>query len=262
MNCTFKLLSLCLATAMAALAAGCSTGDDPADSTGTGGMSGTGGNAATGAQVLYGFDTDGEGFKLSDFKETEPYVNLGAPGASDPAPTLTWPSKNFDSAVTTSGSIKVEAKYSFWTQSVSVQVAGPINNQGEPVDLSASRVKAQLFVEKGLSPYTGMDGTGGVVFYIKSAGYVWGQAEWRNVEQNGVWATLTFNTENPYKDGDNGTKEGWDPKNPFEIGFQVSAGGGGGHCTDITMKGTDACPEWAAPLDTVFYIDNITVQKN
>lgn len=269
MDSAFKFLSFGASVVVYSLLAGCSEGTESAA---TGGGSSVGGGSATGgantgtggtaavATKLYTFDENQQGFALNESPSMDPlYVNLAAPGdvtVPGPTPTLLWGSKDYDAASPTPGSIQIKATFSHWNQSVSAEVSGPIDLTGAPLDLTDSTLTAQIWVDAGgLSPE--VSAPGGAVFFIKSgSAYVWGQAPWTNLIAPGMWTNVRFNTSN----ADMGTADGWDPSNPFQLGFQISSGGGGTLCPDITDP--VACPAWAAPLPTTIYIDNVTVRKN
>ncbi|MGC4095009.1 MAG: hypothetical protein QM756_45245 [Polyangiaceae bacterium] len=265
MNSTFKLLGFGTSIVLSTLIAGCSTGSDD----GTGGTSGTSGGAsgtsggaankggssttsggAAGVTKLYTFDAEGDplGFELNKTASTDPmYTNLGS---GTPLPIVAWTGTNdFDPAATTKGCLLVKATFTGWNQSVTAEAKGPYDKVGNPIDLTAKTLRAQVYLEKGLSPFTASDAPGGVVFFIKSGtNYAWGQAPWTNLTTYGSWTVVKFNTENP----DPGSTAGWDPSNPVQIGFQISSGGGNTH----------TAAEFGDPLETVVCIDNITVQDN
>jgi hypothetical protein len=286
MNSTFKLLGLGASITVGALLVGCGTGDDNGDSTGgtssTGGSSstsggststgGTGGASGSGVTKLFMFNTDHEGFSINASKsDNVQYVNLANP-ATTPPPSLGFAATKDYGNDPNSGSIKIDAPFSFWNQSVTAEVAAPQDKSGAPIDFSHKIVKAEIFVEKGLSPFT-MDSTsaapGGVVFFMKSGTtFAWGQAAWKNVESYGSWIQIKFNTDSL----DAGSKPDFDPSNVSVIGFQFSSGGGGTHCPDSNANDpnsaafmgapTATCPAWPATLDTVIYVDSITVESN
>ena len=258
MNSTFKLLSFGACVALASLVAGCSTGSDDSDANGGAGGAGTGtggktNGGASGQTELYGFNADTQDFTLNTTASGDPmYVNLAASGASATPPTIGWTgTKDFDSAAVApnKGCLLLTATFTGWNQSVTAEVAGPADSKGNFLDLSGKTLRAQVLLDKGLSPFTTGDAPGGVVFFIKSGtNYTWGQAPWANLQNYGSWTSVKFNTDNP----DSGSKEGWDPSNPVQFGFQISSGGGNTH----------TAAEFGEPLETSVCIDHITVQDN
>ncbi|MFZ5893942.1 MAG: hypothetical protein ACOY0T_22965 [Myxococcota bacterium] len=263
MNTTFKLLGFGASIVLGSLLAGCGTGSDDNDAKGGasstgggGGASNTGGGggvtsmggAASTTTKLFTFDEDAQDFKLNTTPSDNPmYTNLGS---LTPAPTVAWTeSKDSDPAATTKGCLYIAATFTGWNQSVTVEVSGPVDKNGNPIDLRKKTLRAQVLLEKGLSPFTMGDAPGGVVFFVKSGStYTWGQAPWANLQTYGSWTPVRFNTENP----DTGTVTGWDPSNPVQMGFQISSGGGNTHTAE----------EFGPPLETTVCIDSITVQDN
>jgi hypothetical protein len=266
MDSSFKFLSFGACVVGSLLLAGCGTGSDGGEmsSAGTGGSSaGTGGSSSTtggtsaggGAAALtklYSFDIDTESFELNKTPSTDPmYTNLADPAVSGNMPPMAaWTgSRDFDPGATNKGCLMLTATFTGWNQSISVEVAGPVDKNGMPIDLSKKTLRAQVYLDKGLSPFTTTDAPGGVVFFIKSGTtYAWGQAPWTNLDGYGSWKSVKFNTDNP----DPGSSADFDPSNPVQLGFQISSGGGNMH----------TAAEFGAPLDTVVCLDNLTVQDN
>jgi hypothetical protein len=263
MTMSFKILGLGACALLGSLLAGCGTGDDNNNNATGGGGNATGGsgNATGGAgggamtvRKLYTFDDEGDpqGFSINTFATAAPYVNLGA---LTPPPTVSWGSKDFDAAATNKGCLVVEAKFTGWNQSVTVEVNGPLDMLdmlGGPMDLSNSTLRMQLWLESGLFPEAITDAPGGAVFFVKSGkDYTWGSAPWDNLENKvrKTWHLVKFNTAAPSADTDT-TK--WDPSNPAQLGVQISSGGGNAHTAE----------EFGPELTTTIYIDQITVQKN
>ncbi len=262
----FRILGLGAGVVVASLAVACSSGSGNANENegtggangggtggaGNGGESGTGGSTANAnctPKVLYNFNNDLQGFIFSNVVGTAPYVNLVAPGdagVSGNPPQLSWASKDYDGAATTPGSMMIEATFSNWNQQVSVEVNGPADANNNPIDLTGKTLHAKVMLVKGLSPT--QSAPGGVVFYIKTgSSYDWGQAAWQNLMSPGSWIDVAFDTSNP----DPGSSANFDPKKPIQMGFQISSGGGG-----------TAGPFGSTPLDTLVYIDQITMVPN
>lgn len=284
MNHTLTHLGLGGGLLLCSLSAGCGTGSDSnaaatggasnlssssvAGTTSSSSASNTAGGADSGSGVavsaatkLFTFDTGVGDFKLNSTQSGDPkYINLENPGDSavpTPVPSLGFAATKDYGNDPASGSLMITATYGFWNQSVSAEVAVPAEaTTGAAPDLSNKILKAQVWVESGLSPDTTTDAPGGVVFYIKTGNWVWGQAPWANIQQYRQWIPVKFDTTAP----DPGTKDGWDPANPVQIGLQISSGGGGSHCANNDLTNETTCPKWDAPLPTVIYIDNITVQ--
>lgn len=281
MNSTFKFLGFVVSVTVGSLLAGCGTGSDD-NNNNTGGASNAGGNNSTagssntagngaggagGVTKLFMFNTDHQGFSLESSASGNPqYRNLVTP-PSDPPPTLAFAATKDYGSDTNSGSLKIDATYSFWNQSVAVQVDAPVDKTGAPIDFTGKTLKAEIWVEGGLSPET--DAPGGVVFFMKSgAAYDWGQAAWKNIEVYKNWVQVKFNADAL----DSGSSANFSPADVRNIGFQFSSGGGGTHCPDTNssdpnnaaFKGepTATCPAWAAPLPTTIYVDSITVEPN
>lgn len=279
---TFKSLSFIASAAVCSLIAGCGTGSDDNGNTGgasgttggngpTAGSSSTGGNGAggvgNGVTKLFSFNTDHEGFMLeTSASGNVQYRNLAKP-AADPAPMVGFASTKDYGNDPSSGSLLVTATYSFWNQSVSAEVTAPVDKTGAPIDFTGKTVKAEIWVDGGLSP--AVDAPGGVVFYMKSGqNYDWGQAPWKNIEVYKNWIQVKFNADAL----DPGSKETFSPADVRTIGFQISSGGGGTNCPDTDTSNaankdfvgdpTDTCPAWLEPLPTTVYIDSITVENN
>jgi hypothetical protein len=267
MDSSHKLSSFGVGLALSALLVGCGTGNDDPEMNSGGGSPATGGspssagsantaagtaNAGTANAVtnLFTFDIDAEQFTLNTTPSTDPmYPNLADPAVSGSmTPTLGWTgSRDFDPGAVNKGCLMLTATFTAWNQSLSAEVAGPVDKDGVPLDLTDKVLRAQIYLEKGLSPFTDTDAPGGVVFFIKSGTtYAWGQAPWTNLQKYGSWVSVKFNTSNP----DPGSSADWDPSNPVQLGFQISAGGGNKHTAE----------EFGEPLETSVCIDNVTVQ--
>src|SRR5664279_4959709 len=248
---TFEFLGLGASIAVFSLFSACSSGSGTAASAGgtgstgetggaggdVGGSSGVGGNTSTGKSetggggstaykvtTLYNFNTELQNFKFGTSLETAPYVNLVNPGdasVSSTPPTLAWASKDYDGAAATPGSMMIEATYTNWSQKVYVEVSGPSDALNNPINLKHMTLHAKVLLVKGLSP--SMSAPGGIVFYIKSMGYVWGQATWKNLDSLNTWIDLRFDTDAP----DPGSSLSWDAATPIYLGFYISSGGGG-----------------------------------
>lgn len=265
MTTSFKILGFAVCTLLGSLLAGCGTGDDNNAATGGssgngsgGGSNATGGTGGSGSTItkLYTFDTEGDplGFTYNTFKTDAPYINLGA---VMPPPTVSWGSKDFDAAAPKPGCLVVEANFTGWNQSVSVEVNGPIDAMGGPLDLSNSTLRMQIWLDSGLFPEAITDAPGGAVFYVKTGkDFHWGSAPWDNMENKvrKTWHLVKFNTAAPSDDTitDPADPKYWDPTNPVQLGVQLSSGGGNMHTAE----------EFGPPLATKIYIDQITVEKN
>ena len=260
MTTSFKILGFGVCALLGSLLAGCGTGDDNNNAAtggsgnatgGSGNVTGGAGGGASTVKKLYTFDVEGDplGFTYNTFATAAPYINLGA---LTPPPTVSWGSKDFDAAAPNPGCLVVEANFTGWNQSVSVEVNGPIDAMGAPVDLSNSTLRMQIWLDSGLFPEAITDAPGGAVFYVKSGKeFQWGSAPWDNMENKvrKTWHLVKFNTAAPSMDTDT-TK--WDPSNPVQLGVQISSGGGNMHTAE----------EFGPPLATKIYIDQITVQPN
>lgn len=267
----FRFLGLGAGLAIAAWAVACSSGSGNANESDAGNTAGTGGSTGTGTEtggstngggssaggststnnckptVLYDFSNQTlQGFIFSNVVGTAPYVNLVAPGdagVSSNTPQLQWASKDFDGASATPGSMMIQATYTNWNQSVSVEVNGPSDANNNPIDLTGKTLHAKVQLVKGLSPNP--SAPGGVVFYIKTgSAYDWGQAPWTNLNSPGTWIDVAFDTSAPAS----GSSANFNPKLPIQMGFQISSGGGG------TVGAFGSVPQ-----DTVVYIDQITM---
>jgi hypothetical protein len=257
MSIIFKFLCFSVCLAAGASIAGCSSGDND-DEKATGGTGGIpGGNAGGGAggapaapTKLFTFDSgETHGFVLNNSVSADPmYVNLAAPGSvqvPEPPPSLDWASKDFDGSAANPGSLKITALFSGWNQSVSVEVAAPLDSFGAPLDLSDKALRARVFLQSGLSEET--DAPGGAIFFIKTgADYAWGQAPWKNLDVKNQWVEVRFDTKHP----DSGSKPEFNPEDPAQMGFQFSSGGGNMHPPE----------DYPAELETIIYVDHITAE--
>ena len=260
----FRFLGLGVGVVITSLAVACSSGSgNPTENEDASAVKGTGGSGAGGAgsatggttstdactpTVLYNFNSTTQGFKLNDVVGTAPNVNLDAPGTvtlpGDP-PLLQWASEDYNGSAPIAGSMKLTATFSDWNQTVSPEVSGPVDSNGMPLDLTGKILHAQVYLQKGLSPNP--SAPGGIVFYVKTGpSSAWGSAPWSNLT-TGAWLDVTFDVDNP----GTGVVAGFDPRQPVQLGFQLSSGGGG----TVGAFG-------ATPLPTVAFIDQITFVPN
>jgi hypothetical protein len=254
---------LCLAAlgcwAVAATSTACSEGSD--DSSGTGGTSTTGGTTSTGGDtggttgsggtastsvldnpttLLYGFTLGTDGMQAANLTPTAVDITAQATLTHDPA----------DNAPCTAdkvgvGSIKIEAPFNaYGTQRVDYQFL-----LTAATDFANKSLYLWLKWDSGFNPDA--SAPGGIIFYGKSTGFVWGQAPWKNLERTtlGQWQPIKFDLANP----DLNQTTIIDPTQVVAIGFQLNTGG-----TEGLPEGTGA----ALPTAAVFHVDCVGWSPN
>jgi hypothetical protein len=218
-----------------------------------GSTSSTGGNANSIVTPLFTFSSGLQGFTLEPTPDTLPYINLGAPGAG--VVTISWSSKDYDGGAVApnAGSLMITATFTNWNQHVAVEVPFPADNLGNPISLfdpttgKFRTTKARVDVASGLSANLAQF-PGGVVLYVKSMNYDWGQSTWQNIDSTGSWQTLSFDAAAP----GTGSVATFISTGPMKtLGIQISSSVGG------TVP-----PAFGTPLVTVIFIDQITIEDD
>jgi hypothetical protein len=155
---------------------------------------------------------------------------------------IEYSSKDFDESSPHPGSLKVTATFSEWNDVLGVEVNGPVDTNGKPVDLSNMILNAKVLLERGLSPAPSAPGI--VDFYLKSgSSWAWARNGYgTQLSYYGTWYDVRFDVSNPLPDD---LSPDFDPAHPVQLGFEF-----------MTM-GNSSSGAFGAPLETVIYIDDI-----
>ena len=221
----------------------------------TGGSTSAGGSTASPPKVIDSFDnlTEMQLFTPSNYVPTDCSVNLVVPADSGSSVQFDWSSAvdiNADS--TTPGSMKVTAVFTNWDQKWEVDMSGPSDAQGNPIDLTNKLVTAEIRITQGVSPNASYP-FGAQIFVKTGSGYVWGASTWTNIMAANTWVRLVLDTNSP-----DGVPAGltWDPKQPSQLGITLNTGGAGE--SPYCAKNYGA--PFGAPQTTIAYIDQIQIE--
>jgi len=246
MACRSLALVSCLA--FGSLSAGCGekgsgTGDETGGAAGTsGGSAGsggaTGGNGGSGGtpaeeMVLFGFDTNVEGFQYEIYEpgpdaNGTTYTNVGADS------TIDW--DDGEGADGQPGRLRLEMPFSAPNELADIQVNYPATDLQ---DWSGKTLRASVMVESGLS--TDESNPSGAYIFVKTtSGYIWGRGLDGNLLPSalGTWVKLAFVLDDPSQSND-----GFDASQVISLGIQFFTGG---QATGVT--------------ESVVYVDQFTIQ--
>ena len=218
-------------------------GEEPG--TDTGGSAGspataTGGAGTVEGEVLFGFDTDDEGFILETSQDTSAtaFTNMYA------STTLSWDSTEGNPDP---GALKAVAGFNGYRQNVTVQYNWPTT---DPQDFSGKTLRVRVKVESGLVADPSFPG--GVQMFVKTGeNWTYGQAPgtagngWSNIETMGTWIDVEFPVDDALTYPAAGTVTDFDPSQVLAIGVIISTNG---------TEGDDL------PTEATFFIDSFTIE--
>jgi hypothetical protein len=217
---------------------------------------GTGGTTSAGATtVIDPFSTLAQQqlFLPSTYVPTDCSVNVAAPKDSGASLSVDWSgSVDINADSTTPGSMKVTASFTNWNQKWAVEMNGPTDSLGNPLDLTNKLVTADIRISDKVSPNPSYPY--GAQIYVKTGSdYVWGASKWTNIQATGTWIRLALDTTNP-----DGVPAGstFDPRAPIQLGVTLSTGGAG----ESTYCTGNYGAAFGAPQTTTAYIDQIQIE--
>lgn len=199
---------------------GCGGSDNKSDAGGSGGGGGTGGGGGVTLRYSNTFDTDKQGWTLSDYPDMmsfnwgatlNPDSGVGLDGGV--APTFAWNGTDGDPSP---GCLKVTVTFTGFMQYVDPQV-----NVATPVDMTGHPLKARVRLVSGSFP------AGGIQFHASSGltganAYVYAAAPFINSTSLtvGTWITISLDPDTLSSfDG-----RPFDPTQIVQIGVQFTTG--------------------------------------
>ena len=225
-------------------------GEEPG--TDTGGSAGspataTGGAGTVEGEVLFGFDTDVEGFALETYQDEAATAFTNMYGSS----TLSWDSAE---GQPDPGALKLVAGFDGYSQDVTVQHNWPTT---DPQDFTGRTLRVRVKLESGFNPDPSFPG--GVQFFVKTgANWTYGQTPgtagngWSNIETMGTWIEVEFPLEDALTYPAAGTVTDFDPSQVLAIGVILSTGSGAAESAATQPTGD--------PTEATFFIDSFTIE--
>ncbi len=235
-------------------------GGSPSTSTKINGIGGSTGVTGIGGTPAASIDLDSfdnlvqmQVFTPQPFPLTDCSVNVDAANDAGASFLLQWSGSvdvNADSA--TPGSMKVTATFTNWDQWWEVEMNGPADSLGNPLNLTNKLITAQIKIIQGTSsnpnyPFVAR------IFLKTGSGYVWGSSPFTNISALNTWYRLVLDTAAP-----DGVPIGqtFDPTQPKQLGVTLNTGGAG----ESTYCSQNYAVPFGLPMLTIAYIDQIQVE--